>query len=387
MMNAGEMTELNEAFRTFAALSGTLQQSYADLEHRVTLLNTELARSHAARARLDERFERLLQALAGGVLLLGVDDVVEACNPAAVELLGEPLQGQSWEAVRRRAFADENLFGGEFTLASGRRVTLARRPLGDDSHVMLVTDVTESHLVRELAARSQRLAALGEMAARLAHQLRTPLAAALLYASQLGASIAADSRGSELARKTTERLHELERLIADMLAFAAGGGGRATETAVGELLEGVVQALECRLRQGGKLTVRTRIPKTVVRGRRDALVGATVNLVANALDIIGAAAEVVVEAAAGPAGFVRIRVSDNGPGVAADIRARIFEPFFTRRAGGTGLGLAVVASVALAHGGRAWLAEGGPGATFVLELPTASPDSAAAPQRRTEAAA
>jgi two-component system sensor histidine kinase FlrB len=378
MIEAGELTELNQAFRTFATLSGTLQQSYSALESRVSLLNAELTRARAVRARLDARFERLLEALPGGVLLLDAGDVVQGCNPAAAQLLGEPLLGQPWDAVRRRAFTGGHLFGGEFDLASGRHVTLSRRPLGDDSHVVLVTDVTESHLVRELAARRGRLAALGEMAARLAHQLRTPLAAALLYASQLGSSISTDPRGRELAGKTTERLHELERLIADMLAFAAGGGGRASETAVGELLEGVVQALECRLRQGGKLTIRTRSPAIVVRGRRDALVGAVVNLVANALDIIGARAEVMVEADAGPRGFARIRVSDNGPGVAADIRARIFEPFFTRRAGGTGLGLAVVASVALAHGGRVWLEDGGPGAAFVMELPTVPADAPAA---------
>lgn len=369
MRNAGELGELNQAFQTFASLSGSLQRSYSELESKVTVLNTELARAHATQEKLDRRFERLLQALAGGVLLLGADDIVQGCNPAAVELLGEPLLEQTWEAIRRRAFTNGSLYGGEFALASGRHVTLSRRPLGEDSHVVLITDVTESHLVRELAARSQRLATMGEMAARLAHQLRTPLAAALLYASQLGASIPMEARGRELARKTTERLHELERLIADMLEFAAGGRGRSTETEVGELLEGVVQALECRLRLGGRLTVRTRTPKLVIRGRRDALIGAVVNLVVNALDIIGADAEVVVEAAESRPGFACIRVADNGPGVAAEIRSRIFDPFFTRRPGGTGLGLAIVASVVHAHGGRVWLEDGGPGAVFVVELP------------------
>jgi two-component system sensor histidine kinase FlrB len=371
MRNQSEAGELQHAFQTFAALSGSLQRSYSDLESKVTRLNTELTRAQAARARLDERFERLLEAMAGGVLVLGADEVVQGCNPAAIELLGEPLLGQPWQAIRRRAFADGSLFGGEFALTSGRHVTLSRRPLGDDGHVVLVTDVTESHLVRELAVRSQRLAAMGEMAARLAHQLRTPLAAALLYASQLGTAVALDARNRELASKATERLHELERLIADMLQFAAGGAGRSSEIAVGELLEAVVQALEYRLRQGGTLTIRTRVPQLVIRGRRDALIGALVNLVVNALDIVGAGAQVVVEALESAPGSVRIRVADNGPGVAPEIRARIFDPFFTRRAGGTGLGLAIVASVAHAHGGRVWLEEDGPGAVFVLELPVA----------------
>jgi two-component system sensor histidine kinase FlrB len=262
-------------------------------------------------------------------------------------------------------------------------VTLSRRPLGEGSHVILITDVTESHLVRELAARSERLATMGEMAARLAHQLRTPLAAALLYASQLGSAVALDARNRELASKATERLRELERLITDMLQFAAGGGGRSSETAVGELLEGVAQALEFRLRQGGKLTIRSRTPHLVIRGRRDALIGAVVNLVVNALDIVGSDAQVVVDASESPPGIARIRVSDNGPGVAPEIRARIFDPFFTSRAGGTGLGLAIVTSVAQAHGGRVWLEDGGPGAVFVMELPLAQGQRPAAAARAT----
>ena len=198
MLNAGELGELNQAFQTFASLSGSLQRSYVELENKVTVLNTELSRAHATQEKLDRRFERLLEALAGGVLLVGADDVVDGCNPAAVELLGEPLLEQSWEAIRRRAFTNGSLYGGEFALASGRHVTISCRPLGEDCHVILITDVTESHLVRELAARSQRLATMGEMAARLAHQLRTPLAAALLYASQLGAALPMEARGREL---------------------------------------------------------------------------------------------------------------------------------------------------------------------------------------------
>lgn len=383
MLNAAELGELNQAFQTFAALSGSLQRSYSELESKVTVLNTELTRAQAARARLNQRFEGLLEALAGGVLLLGADDVVQGCNPAAVELLGAPLLELSWETIRRRAFTGGNLFGGEFALASGRHVTLSRRPLGDDCHVILVTDVTESYLVRELAERSRKLASMGEMAARLAHQLRTPLATALLYASQLTAALPADVRSRELARKTTERLQDIERLIADMLDFASGGGGRTAEFTVGELLEGVVQALECRLRVGGRLTIRTRTPQLRVRGKRDALVGALVNLVVNALDVIGAEAQVVVEAAESQSGTLNLRVADNGPGVPAEIRARIFDPFFTRRPGGTGLGLAIVASVAHAHGGKVWLEEGGPGAVFVLELPAVEDDRPVAAACRT----
>jgi two-component system sensor histidine kinase FlrB len=381
MSAAIDPLQLEDAFRTFSEVSGALERSYRQLEAQVARLNEDLRRArsarlseHRERERIAGRFERLLALLPGGVLLLDADDVVTDCNQAARELLGEPLTGAGWSAICGRSMSRASVFGGEVPLASGRHVSISQRSLGDEpGRIILVTDVTEAHLVRDLLERSQRLSAMGEMAARLAHQLRTPLAAALLYASRFPAPGLDDVQRSELAARTVGRLRHLERLVADMLAYARGSGGGMADLSVNAVLEEVAQSLAGRLRQGGRLTIRTRAPRLVIRANREALVGAVVNLVVNALDVAGPTAEVLVEASTPAAGVARIRVEDNGPGVEAGIAGRIFEPFFTTRPSGTGLGLAVVRSVASAHGGSVRLEPGTGGAIFVMDLPVDGP--------------
>ncbi len=370
-----ESQALKRAFRDFAELSASLESSYRALESQVARLSTELGTAERARGaaleareRLAARMERLLEVLPGGVLILDEDGVVHEANAAAVAMLGEPLHGESWARVRSRVLSNASPYGGEIALAGGRRVSLSERALGSEpGSIVLITDVTESHLVRELATRRERLAALGELAARLAHQLRTPLAAAMLYATQLSSAPA--SRHSVLAERVVARLRSLESLIADMLGYARGAGGNATEIPAAGLLEDVAQTLAARLVAGGRLTLRVREAGLVVHGNRTALCGALVNLVENALDVVGPAAEVLIEARRASDMGVELRVSDNGPGVAPADRERIFEPFFSARSGGTGLGLAVARGVALAHGGSLRCVEVDRGALFVMTMP------------------
>jgi two-component system sensor histidine kinase FlrB len=231
----------------------------------------------------------------------------------------------------------------------------------------LNAELAEARLERR---RQERLATLGEMAARLAHDVRTPLAAALLYASRLGLEGIDDASRREIAGKVVGRLKHLEGLVADMLAFARGGGGLVTRCDVSALLESAAQSLAPRIGGRTQLTIRTRAPGIAVRGNAEALVGALVNLANNAFDAVQDVAEPVIEIEASREGAnALIRVRDNGPGIAATERARVFEPFYTTRPGGTGLGLAVVKSVTLAHGGAVRIEDSTAGACFALTLP------------------
>jgi two-component system sensor histidine kinase FlrB len=233
-------------------------------------------------------------------------------------------------------------------------------------------ELAEARLER---VRQERLATLGEMAARLAHDVRTPLAAALLYASRLGLDGVNEADRRDTAAKIVARLKHLERLVADMLALARGNGVRFGRCDVGALLESTAQSLASRLGPRAQLTIRTLAPGLAVLGNAEAMVGALVNLANNALDAVGDGdARVEIEASAAD-GRAVIRVRDNGPGVPAEFRARVFEPFFTTRSSGTGLGLAVVKSVALAHGGAVTIEDAPAGACFALELPALGADA------------
>ena len=140
--------------------------------------------------------------------------------------------------------------------------------------MVLLADVTESHLMNVFLTRQQRLVTLGELAAGLAHQIRTPLAAALLYASQM--TLPGPQRAEDLSRcseKTVASLKQLDRLVNDMLAFAHGGAAREP-VSVSALLEQVAQWLRPALRRGVRLTIRTEAPGLTVRANAPSLVSA-----------------------------------------------------------------------------------------------------------------
>jgi two-component system sensor histidine kinase FlrB len=249
-----------------------------------------------------------------------------------------------------------------------RRELAPRRELDEGGEVVLLTDVTEAHLMNVFLTRQQRLVTLGELAAGLAHQIRTPLAAALLYASQMSMPGRSAEDLARCSEKTVGSLKQLDRLVNDMLAFAHGGAARET-VSVSALLEQVAQWVRPALRAGVRLTIRTEAPGLTVRANAPSLVSAVLNLASNALQSAPAHLELELLGRRSPEGRAEIVVSDNGPGVPVHIRERIFEPFFTTRARGNGIGLAIVKSVVEAHAGGVRLAESSRGATFIIDLP------------------
>lgn len=229
----------------------------------------------------------------------------------------------------------------------------------------------ETQRLREQAERNARLAAMGEMAAQLAHQLRTPLAAALLYAGNLETPGLSEASRIAIAGKTVERLKHLERLIQDMLLFARGEVlGRETfgiADLIGELAHTFEPLAHSR---GVVLTVNAPPPELTLTGNRKALAGALTNLLENALHAVAGRPDGKI-AVAVEAGDERITftVTDNGRGMPPEVVARLFEPFFTTRADGTGLGLAIARGVARAHGGGIEVDSApGQGSTFLLAV-------------------
>jgi two-component system, sensor histidine kinase FlrB len=365
-------SELQAAFHAFGSVSEQLSDAFDSLRAQVVQLRTELGEAHAGREHLAGRLAALIKGLPGGVLVLDLNGVIQECNPVAGDLLGEPLLAQSLTAVLERATVNAQA-GEHIELCGGRFVNISRRELQSGGEVVLVTDVTESHLMQVFLTRQQRLLTMGELAAGLAHQIRTPLAAALLYASQMTLPGRSPEDLARCADKTVGSLKQLDKLVNDMLAFAHGGAAREI-VSVSALLEQVAQWLRPALRCGVRLTIRTQAPDLKIRANAPSLVSAVLNLATNALQSATADLDLELLARRGDDGRAQIVVSDNGPGVPPRIRERIFEPFFTTRARGNGIGLAIVRSVVEAHQGSVSLAPQDPvgaaaGATFIIDLP------------------
>jgi two-component system sensor histidine kinase FlrB len=363
---SGERADLQAAFAAFGSVSEQLSGAFDALRDQVARLRAELCEAHAGKEHLAARLAALVKGLPGGVLVLDAGEMIRECNPAAVQLLGEPLLGQSFASVLARAATNVSGIAEHTELKSGRFVNISRRSLSG-GEVVLLADVTESHLMQVLLGRQQRLLTLGELAAGLAHQIRTPLATALLYASQMALPERSRDDLQRCAARTVGSLKQLDSLVNDMLAFARGGAARES-VSVSALLEQVAQWLRPALQRRARLTIRTQAPDLKVRANAPSLVSAVLNLATNALQ--AAPGDLELELLARRAGGrAQIVVSDNGPGVPVQLRERIFEPFFTTRARGNGIGLAIVKSVAEAHSGSVALSESERGATFVIDLP------------------
>lgn len=374
-----EAGRLAEAFRLFNQASEDLAGAYTSLQEQVAALTAELAlangrlkREIAEKTALTERLTLLLDALPAGVAVLDACGRVEEANPAAAAILGTDIEGRVWEEFTASCLAPTATPGEwELPRLRGRRIAVTETRLAaSGGRIVLIHDVTEAHRMKTQAARNERLAAMGEMAAGLAHQLRTPLAAALLYAGALENPRLPQGERARAGARVVERLQHLERLIRDMLSFARGEASGGEAIPVSALMAEAAQVFEpLARRREVAFAVADESRGAAVSGNRKALAGALVNLMENALDACAAGGR--IELAAGLAGeMVCLRVRDNGRGMDAATQARLFEPFFTTRAEGTGLGLAIARGVVRAHGGGIEVESApGAGALFRLTLP------------------
>jgi two-component system, sensor histidine kinase FlrB len=361
-------TDLSAAFAAFGSASNKLSDAFEALQNRVSALTGELAEARAGSDRLATRLAAVIDGLPGGVVVLDAQGRIAEANSAARALLDDLAVGEVFDEGFVRRLARPIAARGDIELSSGRFINLSRRALSS-GEVVLITDVSEAHLMQIVLSRQQRLLTLGELAAGLAHQIRTPLAAALLYASQMTLPNRDPVDLVRCAHKTTERLKELDTLVNEMLAFARGGTLRES-VSVSAVLEQVAQWLRPALRAGVSLTIRTEAPDLRILANAPALVSALLNLATNALQSSAGALAVKLLARRSKSGRAEIIVSDDGPGVPVHLQDQIFEPFFTTRARGTGLGLAIVRSVIEAHQGSVRLAAENPrGASFVIDLP------------------
>jgi len=403
-MVSQDPAQLVAAFEQFGRLSDQLQQSYQELDNRAAELTEQLASAQnerlkqlAEKEQLAHRLESLLNALPAGVLLVDEQGVINTANPAAELFLEQHLIGKQWQRVYAHQVSRHT--NQDLYLNSGRILSLKKQPLNATSmnaatlnetllvesdenelgEIILLDDITEQRMLEGLADRQNRLAAMGQMAAGLAHQLRTPLASAVLYASQLNQFTADNPRENKAVEKIRTCMRYLEKLINDMLMYAKGGEFAEQKFQLNDLLVTFNTRIENSIKDNNmQLTIVSQMDNIQLTGSLDALVSVIINLVENAnqacMKICNKSGDseickIEIEAYQ-QLDYLIIAVRDNGPGLSADEQVNIFEPFFTQREGGTGLGLAVAQSIVQAHHGDLLVrSQVGKGANFYICLP------------------
>jgi two-component system sensor histidine kinase FlrB len=370
--------QLAEAFELFSNVSSQLANTYQAMEAKVGLLNSELHQVDEQRRqeldeklRVSERYETLLQALPAGVVVLDSRGVITDCNPAAEALLGKPLVGELWRDVIARSFAPEGEDGHEIMLKDGRLISLATRSIdGGLGQLILLNDLTQTRRLQQNLSRHRRLSEMGRMMSSLAHQIRTPLSAAMLYAGHLNNGALSEQQTQRFAGKILSRLNHLEQQVKDMLIFVRGDVKLTDRIRADELVSLWQQAMEVPVAAAGaQCHIANLAPDALVLCNRESMVGALMNLVSNAIEAAGSAAELSISLKQQEQAL-EIVLLDNGPGIPSELIEQLDEPFFTTKPQGTGLGLAVVKAVCQAHHGEFSLHSApGAGCTAVIRLP------------------
>lgn len=228
---------------------------------------------------------------------------------------------------------------------------------------------------RELERRN-RLAALGEMAAGVAHEIRNPLGGILLYATLLEQDLVALDGPRRLATKVTAAARKLDEIVGDILAFATQSEPKRRRVLLDEIVTQSVELVRARsLAAGCTVQVAHGLPGVEVEVDAVQFERALSNVIANAIDVVGKSGRVWIRWSTSRTldNRVTISIADDGPGVPDALKDRIFNPFFSAKDSGTGLGLAIVHRIVESHDGRISVRdrENG-GAVFTISIPLAS---------------
>ncbi len=371
--------KLTDAFQLFNELSRNLSDSYQELEKQVATLNSELSAARTDRIntliekeKLANRLQQILAALPAAVVILNGENRVLDCNTVAIEYLAEPLIDEDWFDVVQRSMLAVYDNPHERQLKNGKRVSISSNGLNTESgQVILLSDVSELRSLQESLNQQKHLSAMGEMVASMAHQVRTPLSTALLYASQMNKASVSDSTRIKFSNKILERLHYLERQVNDMLIFAKEGHLAMNDFSLKQLLRRVNDNMDdLSLNCDMTFTLVNEVKVDLLLGNEDSLLGAIMNLLNNAVEAHEDKAQIKMTVNQTNQSTLQIKIQDAGQGISSNDKQRLFEPFYTTKINGTGLGLAVVDSVVRAHSGSIQCeSEKAEGTLFTLLLP------------------
>ena len=352
---------LNEAFAYFIEASKALEAQQTVLQNQVTQLSQDLVVANA-------RLKSLLDALPAAVILVE-QGIVQNLNPAASELIPSLTRQSVWSVPETWQKTDAP---GEYTavIHGVQRSLHVGQVDFERSSIIQIQDISDVIAARIENQRINQLAAMGKMSAGIAHQLRTPLSTAILYASHLKDPKLSPEQQSLFADRLQKQLMNLEKLAGNMLLFLRNQPQKTEPCAVDALVEEALGAVHgpCR-EQDIVLQADLSASNTKVHVEKQRVINAIVAILENAIQMSSPGQSIRVQTQVRE-GRALIGIEDEGPGIADDMMENLFQPFSTNRITGTGLGLSIANNAITSHGGhiQAGNRPNG-GARFDIQLP------------------
>ena len=375
-----DIKTLAEAFQRFTETTRTLEESYRRLENRLEDMDRELTEKNQELAVATDYLNSILEGMSDGVIAVDTHGIMTAFNRVAGEVLGygrEEAVGRSFSEVFGREFgAPPGHLLMELRAKDGRTISVSERdaPMADRNDerigaLKVFQDLTEIEALREKVQQKDRLAAIGEMAATVAHEIRNPLGGIAGFAALLARDITDDDPRHRLVEKILVGAKHLERVVNELLEYTRPVELRFRTVACSDIVDAALGYVEL---DGREVQIANAIAGDVlVMADPDKLRQVFLNILLNAVQSIDGSGEIRVTAGADEEAMV-IAVSDTGCGMAPEQMGQVFSPFFTTKEKGTGLGLAVAAKIVEGHGGQLTVeSEVGEGTVFRVHLPRA----------------
>ncbi|HXZ49495.1 MAG TPA: ATP-binding protein [Usitatibacter sp.] len=377
---------------------GSVIADYNVLARRLRSLIEEMESSQLAIIGERNRIDAILRGLPCVMLAVDSDVRVTSSNDRAEALFGLPvgdLRGMNLFDLLKLDREGRELLGTAFlhdqqvshrdvvlgVAGERRHFTLSVtffRPSPDatiPSAVVMLQDVTDHRRLQQLAHQSEKFVALGQLAGGIAHELNTPLGTILGYAGMLGSGGVSEAKRTQYAQAIQSEAQRCARIIDNLLAYARRERCAPESCNVGDVIREVVGTIrDCHSRRY-HVPIEVDLRDAHVLGGPGQLDIVLGNLIMNAVQAASDAADprVLVEARSEEASAI-VTVTDNGPGIPAEVQGRVFDPFFSTKEPdqGTGLGLAISQSIVMGIGGTLHCdAAYRGGARFILKLPLA----------------
>ncbi|MFW6197431.1 MAG: ATP-binding protein [Myxococcota bacterium] len=377
---------------------GRLTNEFERMVDALATRDARLREAAEAQRRLQRMQEQIVSSLRAAVAVIDGEGTVRMVNPAAGPVLDlhEPVVDRSLEETglparleglgpalaRVAAGGDAEVLHAAPLGGTDRHVNMLVTPFGEETQggrlsvLMVAEDVTEELETKARLIQTERLAAIGKMAAHVTHEVRNPLSSIGLNVEMLEEELAdADTESRGLLRAVQRELDRLTGITEEYLRLARLPAPRLEPEDVGDLVRQIAEFVTPELRNAGvELDVHIDESLPLVALDESQLRQALLNLLRNAREAMPEGGRAEIGVTAGDGG-VHIHVRDEGPGIPAEQRDRIFDLFYTTKERGTGLGLPLTDQIVVAHGGTI-RCEGAPGqgTTFQLWLPALDAD-------------